>query len=296
MKQQMETPEQTIYLSCAETAKLVRTALKEAFPNQKFSVKSSNYSGGASINVSWDDGVAQNKVNEVIKQFEGAGFDGMIDLKFYKDHWLLPNGEVVLARSDDTEGGRYPSYKCDKPHPEAKKISFGADYVSANREISREIYEKIAKQLAKLNNIEFIGMDSYPEEFAEECSNWWNVVWRLVVNEDLTDFKEIVSSEVVAGKWEDFYKVLSKAEFNKLNKPKKKKIWNKDFEIKGKFGWKFKKHNNKEFLTLLKLYNCAKCGVEKNAKNIFSYVDGNNKAITDNAKEYCLKCYKEIYG
>lgn len=34
------------YLSCAETAKLVRQALKEAFPGVKFGVRSSTYSGG----------------------------------------------------------------------------------------------------------------------------------------------------------------------------------------------------------------------------------------------------------
>jgi hypothetical protein len=39
----------TQYLSCAETAKLVRAALKESFPGVKFSVKSSTYAGGASI-------------------------------------------------------------------------------------------------------------------------------------------------------------------------------------------------------------------------------------------------------
>lgn len=35
------------YLSCAETAKLLRQALKESFPGVKFSVRSSVYSGGA---------------------------------------------------------------------------------------------------------------------------------------------------------------------------------------------------------------------------------------------------------
>jgi len=276
MKQQMETQEQTTYLSCAETSKFVRVALKKVFPNQKFSVRSSNYSGGSSIDVSWTDGVAQDKVDEVIKQFEGAGFDGHIDLKYHIDHWILPNGEIVVARNEGTTdaGGIYEGYKNQKPHPEAKKISFGADYVFSSREISKETYEKIAKQLAKLNNIEFTNLDSCPEGFENDCRNWWNVVWRLVVNEDLTDFKEIVSSEVVAGKWEDFYKVLSNVEFDKLNKPKKKKKWNKDFEIKGRFGWKFKKHNNREFLTLLLLYNCAKCGIEKNEKNIFSSSSG----------------------
>ena len=43
-------------LSCADTAKLIRADLKTNYPNVKFSVRSSVYSGGASIRVSWVDG------------------------------------------------------------------------------------------------------------------------------------------------------------------------------------------------------------------------------------------------
>lgn len=45
------------YISCADTAKLIRQAIKEAFPGVKFSVRSSVYSGGASITVEWLDRV-----------------------------------------------------------------------------------------------------------------------------------------------------------------------------------------------------------------------------------------------
>lgn len=43
------------YLSAADTAKLVRVALKRSFPGTRFSVRSKTYSGGASIDVSWMD-------------------------------------------------------------------------------------------------------------------------------------------------------------------------------------------------------------------------------------------------
>ncbi|WP_322470266.1 LPD29 domain-containing protein [Hydrogenophaga sp. SNF1] len=69
------------YLSCADTAKLVRQALKEAFPGIKFSVRSSTYSGGASIRVGWIDGPNAAQVEAVAKVFEGAYFDGMQDYK-----------------------------------------------------------------------------------------------------------------------------------------------------------------------------------------------------------------------
>lgn len=84
------------YLSCAETAKLVRKALKEAFPRQKFSVRSSTYSMGASIHVGWTDGPQTADVDKVIGCFAGSGFDGMIDLKTSNSHWLYPDGTVQL--------------------------------------------------------------------------------------------------------------------------------------------------------------------------------------------------------
>ena len=53
------------YITCVETAKLIRAALKESFPSIKFSVKSSSYAGGASINVSYVDGPTQKEVESV---------------------------------------------------------------------------------------------------------------------------------------------------------------------------------------------------------------------------------------
>ena len=53
------------YLSCAETAKYVRIALKNYFPGVKFSVRSNIYSGGASIDVSWVFGPTTKEVDTV---------------------------------------------------------------------------------------------------------------------------------------------------------------------------------------------------------------------------------------
>lgn len=71
------------YLTCAETAKLLRAALKAAHPGVKFSVRSSVYSMGASIDVSWTDGPTADQVDETAKRYAGATFDGMQDLKEY---------------------------------------------------------------------------------------------------------------------------------------------------------------------------------------------------------------------
>lgn len=97
----------TKYLSCAETAKLVRTALKEAFPGVKFSVKSSTYAGGASINVAYTDGPSASQVEGITGAFQGSYFDGMTDYK----------------------GSNYNSL-------DGQPVRFGADFIFVNRKFT----------------------------------------------------------------------------------------------------------------------------------------------------------------
>ncbi len=45
-----------------------------------------------------------------------------------------------------------------------------------------------------------------------------------------------------------------------------------------------------------KLQKCASCGVEHTLDELFSYVDGNNRAITKNSPELCMPCFRARYG
>ena len=123
------------YLSCAATAKLVRAALKKAFPGVKFSVRSSTYSGGASMRVGWVDGPKTKEVEAVTSAYCGGGFDGMIDMKFSVSSWLMPDGSAAFASSTGTTGsmGMYEPYSHEAPAPGAKKVRFGADFISSER-------------------------------------------------------------------------------------------------------------------------------------------------------------------
>lgn len=86
------------FITVAETAKIVRSALKVAFPGIKFSVRSKSYSGGASIDVSWQDGPTAKEVEYITNKYQGASFDGMQDLKSY--HTGNYNGEKVYFGAD----------------------------------------------------------------------------------------------------------------------------------------------------------------------------------------------------
>lgn len=100
------------YISTADTAKLVRQCLKESFPQIKFTVRSSVYSGGSNIRIGWTDGPTEKQINEIVSQFAGSGFDSMVDLKY----------------------NRYAEF-------DGKPVSFGADYIFTNRNYSDTMIE-----------------------------------------------------------------------------------------------------------------------------------------------------------
>ena len=109
-----------IRYTCAETAQFVRKALHSAFPGVKFSVRSRTYSGGASIDVTWTDGPSSEGVEAIVGRFAGATFDGMIDLKEYRE--ALVNGQ---------------------------RVHYGADYVHTQRYLSGSYLRAVAERVAR---------------------------------------------------------------------------------------------------------------------------------------------------
>ena len=122
-------------VSPAVTAKAIKKELKARYPDTKFSVTSSRFSGGSSVDVRYDGGPAESEVNEILDQYQGGRFDSMIDLQTQAYSWLLPDGSAVLAKIVGTEGsmGTIPNYDVPKPHPDAELVHFQPGYISARR-------------------------------------------------------------------------------------------------------------------------------------------------------------------
>lgn len=96
---------EVIALSTAATAKEVRATLTQAFPHTKFSVRSSVYSMGSSIDVQWTDGPTHAQVSPILHSFDASGFDASQDMKTYLGPSLW-RGHRVRWGADSVHGSR----------------------------------------------------------------------------------------------------------------------------------------------------------------------------------------------
>ena len=144
--------------SAALCAKEIRKILKENFPTTKFRVRSSNFSMGDSVDVSWTDGPTNKKVNELIGHFQYGHFDGMTDMYEYSN-----------SREDI---------------PQTK-------FLSCDRNLSEEIVRKCAEKYKKeweLNEpTEDLGHNF---EHNGQWYNWHQIAWKELMDVDLSGGEE----------------------------------------------------------------------------------------------------------
>jgi hypothetical protein len=167
----------TKYISSTETAKLIRAQLKKKFPNTKFSVRTDKYAGGSSIRVEYVDGPPCKIVEAVTKPFAGAGFDGMIDMQYSAEAFLLPDGSAAFAQTSGTEGsgGSVPKGKAFMPVAGAERVHFCANYVFVTRRCSeRLVRSAVAAFARKWGEAEAAKLEVYVSSFGcgVNTSDW----------------------------------------------------------------------------------------------------------------------------
>lgn len=162
----------TDYISCVETAKLIRKALKRLWPTTKFSVRSDQYAGGASIRVSWVDGPTDAQVSEITGPFAGSNFDGMIDMAVSSLAWLEDDGTASHAYGIGTGGqrGSIPETIGSRRTPGARLVHFLADYVFTEREYSAEFLKRREARVAGRPCTDSHG----PGSQCAQCGHWSN--------------------------------------------------------------------------------------------------------------------------
>ena len=160
------------YIDTPDCAKLVRRALAKNFPGVKFSVRSSSYSMGSSIRVAWTDGPTQGAVSAVVGRYGGSGFDGMIDLKYNIQRWLMPDGTVQGTQTTGTTGSVPP---VNDPQPLGSRlVGFLADWVHCDRTLSDAAKASVQADLTAKYGHPFDGNTWY-----DDFSCWGDqVIWR----------------------------------------------------------------------------------------------------------------------
>lgn len=115
------------YPTAALASKNIKRELQRAFPGVKFSVRSSVFSMGDSVSVSWSEGPTTYEVDAIIGKYKEGHFNGMEDL-----------------------------YEYDSDRTWTKKYG-GAKYVNGSRKTSDELSTAIGQALCEIQKVEYVG-------------------------------------------------------------------------------------------------------------------------------------------
>lgn len=155
----------TRYIDTREQAAMVRKALKKNFPTVKFSVRIQRYAGGSSVHVRYVDGPPEKSVSAVVDRFDGKRFDGMIDLSYNANHYLLPDGSVEFAYTTGHSFEQEPP----RPKPEGAEVVHFSGSASVNRKLSPEFETSLARELAATTDDD---PDHFFTEYNTEGTRW----------------------------------------------------------------------------------------------------------------------------
>lgn len=181
-------------IDATEVAKIIRRRLKATFPKTKFSVRVDRGSMHSSVDIRWTDGPTSAMVDAITGQYQGGGFDGMIDMSYYIDHWLLPDFTTVPAYSSGTTGskGTVEGIDTPKPHPDAEYVHFSCNYVHTHRDYSCAFQQRA---LESLRSKYYMDVDVSDVAFVEEEHRWGKSV-KLTRDVYLESHREYLSHMV----------------------------------------------------------------------------------------------------
>jgi hypothetical protein len=175
-------PARPRWIDTRDVAKLIRKHLKQNFAGVKFSVRLDRYAGGSSINVGWVDGPTQAEVEKVTHPFQGARFDGMIDLAYCASQWYCDEHGARVAEVYG-HGSGLDAIGASRCCAKAEHVNMGVSYIHERRELSDEFTAELAAQVRKESGMPAEGdlLDVVPET-SIHAYGWTRVreaAWRL---------------------------------------------------------------------------------------------------------------------
>ena len=96
----------------AKTASAIKSELKKAFPRIKFRVRSSNFAGGDSVSIRYENGVPYKEIEKITDKYQYGNFNGMEDI-YESDNRRedIPQAKYVQVSRHITENKRKEAKK-----------------------------------------------------------------------------------------------------------------------------------------------------------------------------------------
>ncbi|MDQ0376582.1 LPD29 domain-containing protein [Amycolatopsis thermophila] len=141
------------YIDSAEAAKLIRKHLKATFPGVKFSVRTSRYSGGASVDITWTDGPTEDQVQQITGAFAGERFDGRTDCAYNASSWYCPEHGARVAETYGADSRDRNGVHDSRCCANAELVQFLSDYINRQRRISPEFREELRALVARKSGL-----------------------------------------------------------------------------------------------------------------------------------------------
>lgn len=141
----------------AKCANEIKQLLKKHYPTVKFSVKSDNFAGGNSVDVSWNLGPTSDEIDSLIRKYQYGHFNGMIDMYEHlnmRDD--IPQAKYVHAHRE---------YRTEEEIQNNKLKWEDPNYRDLWKE-EKTLYHIIAKDLCQAINIEYKGLNErVPDDY-----------------------------------------------------------------------------------------------------------------------------------
>lgn len=156
--------------SHAAASAAIKAELAKAFPHVKFSVRSSSFAGGNSVDISWTDGATVEQVEAISGKYQYGSFNGMEDLYEYTN-----------TREDI---------------PQVK-------YVSEYREVSQAIKDEVKAQLMNLKKYSEEQLNDWRSAPDEEAQK---ILYDTEIPATYTGLRVIVNPD--SKKYDDYFCIV----------------------------------------------------------------------------------------
>lgn len=177
----------------AKCSKLVKSILRKAFPETKFSVRSSYFANGNEVRISWNLGPTTSKVEKLVSKFQYGHFDGMVDMyEMSNVREDIPQVKFVMYQREHKSQEEIANERLKWGDPDRKDLWATED----------TLYHKMLRDLAQAVGAEYVGVNTRLESmYLSDLS------YRIFSKTDLPNgYHGIKRNEAIrAGLQEEFY-------------------------------------------------------------------------------------------